>query len=115
VAPWKGLVTKKMKLNLCKEIPIMPNVILSAIYISMALGYDEIKLFGVDFNLFCELRQSHCYADDYVDDYSLTDNLFLYSFVSHFHEELNAYANINSIRINNMNEDSLLQSYNKRR
>lgn len=94
-------------------MPPFNNVIHVAIYMSLVLGYKELNLYGLNYNLFCNENLKHAYAETKERDYDLISLLFQYSFTTYFHKVISEIAIDNDVTIYNRYIDSLLQTYEK--
>lgn len=98
------------------------NVVSWAIMFAIYLEYKEIRLIGLDYNLFAHTEVQHFYKEDSV---FLLDNrknskrqllkmLFSYSYATNIHYELKKEADNKRIKIINMTNGSLLDAYPKK-
>jgi len=110
-----SIIKKRDKLSLLKNLHFGNNVLHSALEIAFALNYEEVQLFGCDFNSFCKYRQVHCYNDELAKSQNIKhyDELFNYSFSHFVHTKLNEYATYNGIKVINYSEGSILDAYTR--
>ena len=109
---WGGYFDEKMKIDMCKVMPIMGNIICMAIYMAMFIGYKRIVLLGCDFNSFTFRKEVHCYQEEEQKKaMSLGYELFCYSFCAETHMRLAKYAKKKGIKITNATKGSLIDAY----
>lgn len=107
-----GVFNHKKHNDYSKWVPIKYNVVAEAIGVAMYMNYEEIHLYGCDFNSFASQKAVHCYEE--VDNnrlISLSFELFCYSFAAYIHSELSQYAKEHNIHIINNTKESLIDSY----
>ncbi len=109
---WKGFFNPNREIKLDKNLPIMGNVACYAIMIALGLGYKHIILLGCDFNSFANRKPVHCYIDAKDQkEFSMSFELFCYSFVADTHRLLNEYAKKHDCEIINATDGSLIDAY----
>lgn len=112
---WNGFLKgKKDKIDCCKVLPMSNNVVCTAIYAALYMQYDEIVLLGCDFNSFASTKAVHAYKEN--DDkrlWTMSSELFQYSFAADLHTQLNIYANLNNQKIINATNGSLIDAYER--
>ena len=111
---WGSFFSSTHRLNMTKLMPMSNNIICSAIMIALCLGYKKIILIGCDFNSFASLKPIHVYKEDSEKRlWSLSDELFQYSFSADTHVQLEKYSKKHNIAILNASENSLIDAYEK--
>ena len=111
---WQGYCNSKRKMDFTKRLPQLGNVVCLAISLAIYCGYEEIYLLGCDFNSFASQKAIHCYEEkDSGRLWTMSYELFCYSFVSDIHNELNKIANKKGLKIINITEGSLIDAYVK--
>lgn len=108
---WGGYFKPESKVDICRIMPIMGNIVCYAIYLAMYMKYKKIVLLGCDFNSFTSRKDLHCYKDDSDNKLPLSYELFCYSFCADTHYRLYEYAKRNGIEIINATDGSLLDAY----
>jgi len=112
---WAGSIDgKRTKLDCRKVMPIAGNVICAAEYIALYMGYREIFLLGCDFNSFASQKANHVYKEEDTNRlWSISTELFQYSFTADQHCQLDIYAKKHNQRILNLTQGSLIDAYEK--
>lgn len=109
---WGKYFNHDDKVDMCRIMPIMGNVICLTIYMAMYIGYKKIILLGCDFNSFTSRKELHCYEEkDQSKSMSLAYEMFSYSFCADTHMNLYRYAKEHDIEIINATKGSLLDAY----
>ncbi|WP_204716710.1 hypothetical protein, partial [Fusobacterium mortiferum] len=108
---WKGYFSKMNNLNFSKIESSFINVSCCAIAYGMYLGYKEIGLLGCDFTAYGKknLDNSIIEKTEYIS--SLKNDLYGYALAVDTHEKISKYAQKNNIKIININDRSLLDTY----
>ena len=111
---WNGIFNHKDKIDFCRNMPAVNNVLGVAILYAIYIGYKEIVLLGADFNSFASQKLVHCYNEE-IDSrkWSMSFELFTYSFMADAHNEINEYAKVHNIRIINATRESLIDAYER--
>lgn len=98
-----------------KNISITMNVVGFSIIAAIYMGFKEIYLLGCDYNLFCQNLNSHCYDDERekaeLPKYNLAFYLKYYAITTEFHYHIADFAKNNGVKIINITDGSLLDSY----
>lgn len=108
---WGGYINPEKKIDICKVMPIMGNIICYAIYLALYMGYKKIVLLGCDFNSFTSRKPLYCFEDDNKKTLSLAYELFCYSFCADTHIQLYRYAKQHGVDIENATKGSLIDVY----
>lgn len=113
---WNGFLDgERDNIDLTKVLPIMSNVTCAAEFVALYMGYSEINLLGCDFNSFASLKKNHVYKDDNEDRlWTMSNELFQYSFAADLHCQLDKYSRKHGQRIYNITEGSLIDAYERR-
>lgn len=114
----KHYPTQEMRYDFSGNISITMNVVSFSILAAMYMGFREINLLGLDYNLFCSPSNNHCYDDSNdmngVKGYNLSFYLKYYHLTTEFHYLIARTALRDGIAINNLSEGSLLDAYPRR-
>lgn len=112
---WKGFFNpEKNEIDLTKLLPMSSNVIGTALYVALYMGYEEIILLGCDFNSFASPKQVHVYEDkESTRLWTMSNELFQYSFAADMHVQLDLYAKRHNQVILNGTEGSLIDAYER--
>ncbi len=109
---WEGYFDPKKRIDFCKNLPIMGNVVCFAIMAALYIGYQKIILLGCDFNSFTFRTDKHCYQDSPAQkEISFANELFCYSFCADAHRRLYQYAKREKVKIWNATKGSLIDAY----
>lgn len=110
---WDGFFNSNISMiDCCKVLPMSSNVICTALYLALYIGYEHIFLLGCDFNSFASQRPAHVYNEDIADRlWTMSDELFQYSFAADLHVQLNKYAKKHGQQILNVTNGSLIDAY----
>lgn len=111
---WQGYCHANKDMDFTKRLPQLGNVVCLAIAVAIYCGYEEIYLLGCDFNSFASQKAIHCYDEkDSNRLWSMSYELFCYSFVSDIHNELNMMALRKGLKIKNVTAGSLIDAYER--
>jgi hypothetical protein len=109
---WDGFVNHSSSLDCSKVLPMSSNVVCTAIYLALFMGYKEIYLVGCDFNSFAHSTAIHAYNDENKSRlWTLSNELFQYSFAADLHIKLNEIATTQKKKIINITDGSLIDAY----
>nr|WP_294794082.1 6-hydroxymethylpterin diphosphokinase MptE-like protein [uncultured Mucilaginibacter sp.] len=118
------LYSKKYPLNsmncdMTKNMSITMNVVSITILAAMYMGFKEIYLLGCDYNVFATSTTTHCYDDSDEEGLEMENRLgFMlkfYHLTTEFHYLIAKLARLNSIKVINITEGSLLDAYPRKK
>lgn len=114
VSMWKGFFSPNNNIDLCKIMPMSNNVACTAIMLALYMEYREIYLLGCDFNSFASQTAIHAYEETNNGRlWSMSDELFQYSFAADMHVQLQRYAKRKGVVIYNATRGSLIDAYQR--
>ncbi len=110
---WNGFLNgDKDTIDLTKIIPMSSNVVCSALFVALYMGYKTIRLLGCDFNSFASTTAVHAYDEKNKERiWTMSNELFQYSFAADLHCQLNKYSLLNHQKIENATDGSLIDAY----
>lgn len=112
ISSFNGTLQPEKIYSIDGAMPSFQNVVGASIFILMLMGYKEISLLGCDFNSFASRVKSHCYSEKNITrSMALSFELFCYSIAAKNHDDIQAYANRNGVKIINSTRGSLIDSY----
>ena len=113
---WKGFINgDKDVIDCTRVLPMSTNVVCTALFAAIYMGYETIELLGCDFNSFASSKQVHVYEDTNNKRlWSMSNELFQYSFTADLHNQINIYANKHNCKIYNSTAGSLIDAYEKK-